>query len=267
MLVEQAIPSTPHTKRSRSDAGETALSVEMKHPTTYSVVVICPAKHARAAIKQHIEQVMPQQIAANVVTIKDIGAFRDLMHGPAPPTFTHIILDLPTSADIMVFMRSMANYTANIVPTLVVVTDHFQKKDVAEEYAALVEAGRKVYMLNKPIKPSAFALIFDPAQLRNLSKDRTRDMAQSMTETFKNVSERVKNTIGGRGFRVLLVEDSDVNRQVSISLSLCLSRSVLLISLRSSQDTSKRSIWRVPLRKTALNAQTWSWESPMASTL
>ena len=215
ILSEQAMLLTPMIKRSRSDNESSVISAEKKHPTTYSVIVICPAQYARAAIKQHIEQVVPHQIVVNVTTIEHIGGFMDLMHGPAAPTFTHVILDLPASADVMLFMRQMSTFTGAMIPTLVVITDHYQKRDILEDYTALTSTGRRAFLVHKPVKPSVFALIFDPAQLRNLSKDRTRDLAQSVTETFKNVSERVKKAIGGKTYRVLLVEDSDVNRMVS----------------------------------------------------
>jgi signal transduction histidine kinase len=214
IMSEQAIASTPLIKRSRSENESGVLSSEKKHPTTYSVVVICPAEHARAAIKQHIEQVVPHQIVVNVTTIDNIGAFMEMIHGPASATFTHIILDLPASADVMLFMRQMRNFTGPVIPTLVIITDHYQKRDILDDYTALTNTGRRAYLVHKPVKPSVFALIFDPAQLRNLSKDRTRDLAQSETETFKNVSERVKKSIGNKTHRILLVEDSDVNRMV-----------------------------------------------------
>ena len=57
-------------------------------------------------------------------------------------------------------------------------------------------------------------MIFDPAQLRNLSKDRAREVAQNSSDDFKNIANHVKDTIGNRGFRILLVEDSDTNRMV-----------------------------------------------------
>jgi hypothetical protein len=141
------------------------------------------------------------------------------MHGPARPNFTHIVLDLPASADVMLFMRQMSSFTGPLIPTLVVITDHYQKRDILDDYATLTNTGRRAFLVHKPVKPSVFALIFDPAQLRNLSKDRTRDLAQSVTENFKNVSERVKKAIGGKGYRVLLVEDSDVNRMVRSKLA------------------------------------------------
>ncbi|KAJ9610762.1 hypothetical protein H2200_005539 [Cladophialophora chaetospira] len=213
-LTEKAMASHPVFRRSKSDNDGGGLTPEMAHPQTYSIIIICPTEHARMAIKQHIEHVVPHSIAANVTTIPDIGSFLNLLNGPSPSTFTHIVLDLPASSDIMLFMRNMAGYKAAVVPALVVITDLYQKRDILEDFTALTSSGRKAYMIHKPVKPSVFAMIFDPAQLRNLSKDRAREVAQSSSDTFRNIANLVKEKIGGKDFRVLLVEDSDVNRMV-----------------------------------------------------
>ena len=216
-FADSAMDASPAIRRSRTNEdGNTSpqRSLSAIHPTTYSIVVICPAQYARAAIKQHIEQVVPHQIAVNVTTLSAVHEFLDLMKGATPPVFTHVVLDLPISHDLVLFMQQMLDFTATIIPTLVIITDHYQKREIADEYSALTKAGRIAYMVHKPVKPSIFALIFDPAQQRYLSKDRNRDMAQSVTENFKNVADRVKNTLSGKGYRVLVVEDSDVNRLV-----------------------------------------------------
>jgi signal transduction histidine kinase/CheY-like chemotaxis protein len=214
--AEKAMAGMPSVRRSSSEVtgGSAALPPSMAHPTMYSIVVICPAEHARAAIRQHIEQVVPHQIAVNVTAVADIGAFSALVSGPTSPSFTHIVLDLPHSSDIMLFMRQMIQFTATVIPSLVVITDHYQKRDILEDFNRLIAAGRRAYLVHKPVKPSVFAMIFDPAQLRYLSKDRVRDMAQTSSDDFKNIAETVKRTVGNRAFRLLLVEDSDINRMV-----------------------------------------------------
>ncbi|KAK5204718.1 hypothetical protein LTR41_009574 [Exophiala xenobiotica] len=214
VLSAKTITAPPTFRRSKSEKDAGGLAPALAHPQTYSIIIICPAEHARMAIKQHIEHVVPHQIAANVTTIPDIGAFLGLMNGPSPPTFTHIVLDIPATSDIMLFMRQMATYTGTVIPALVVITDHYQKRDILEDFTALTATERKAYLIHKPVKPSVFAMIFDPAQLRNLSKDRAREVAQSSSDNFQHIVKLVKERIGGRDNRVLLVEDSDVNRMV-----------------------------------------------------
>ena len=215
---EQVLAMHSALRRTRSDNDSASLSVNEAHPTTYSIVVICPAENARLAIKQHIEHVVPLQIPTIVTTLGDIGSFLALFNGPTAPTFTHVVLDIPASSDVMLFMRQLTSLGSPplnaTVPALVIVTDHYQKRDIQEDFQALAAIGRKAFLIHKPVKPSVFAMIFDPAQLRNLSKDRTREVAQSSRDDFRNTALSVKDAIGNKGHRVLLVEDSDVNRKV-----------------------------------------------------
>lgn len=201
-------------QRAQSDNIGAKLLPEVAHPQTYSIVVICPAEYARRAIKEHIEHVVPHQIPVNVTTLSSIKDFLDLRHGPTPPVFTHIVLDTPATSDIMLFMRQLATFSTPVVPILVIVTDHYQKRDIAEDFMTLTSAGKKAFLVHKPVKPSVFAMIFDPAQLRNLSKDRAREVAQNSTDDFKKIANQVKEAVGNKSFRLLLVEDSDTNRMV-----------------------------------------------------
>lgn len=201
-------------QRAQSDNIGAKLLPEVAHPQTYSIVVICPADYARRAIKEHIEHVVPHQIPVNVTTLASMKDFLDLRHGPTPPVFTHIVLDTPATSDIMLFMRQLATFSTPITPALVVVTDHYQKRDIAEDFMTLTSSGKKAFLVHKPVKPSVFAMIFDPAQLRNLSKDRAREVAQNSTDDFKKIANQVKEAVGNKQFRLLLVEDSDTNRMV-----------------------------------------------------
>lgn len=206
--------SIPALQRAQSDTLGAKLTPETAHPQIYSIIVICPAEHARSAIKQHIEHVVPHSIPVNVTALASVNDFLELRHGVNPPTFTHIVLDIPATSDIMLFMRQMMTFNAAMVPALVIVTDHYQKRDIAEDFMTLTSSGKKAFLVHKPIKPSVFAMIFDPAQLRNLSKDRAREVAQSSNDDFKKIATQVKETIGNKQFRLLLVEDSDTNRMV-----------------------------------------------------
>ncbi|RMZ75145.1 hypothetical protein DV738_g5640, partial [Chaetothyriales sp. CBS 135597] len=216
VLVEKGVQSQPVSSFGNTEADHNTIPPDLAHPPTYSIVVICPAEHARMAIKQHIEHVVPLQIPVNVTTLPSIGAFLHLMNGPASPTFTHIVLDLPASSDIMLFMRQIAYFTAPVLPALVVVTDHYQKRDIQDDFQALTATGKKAFLIHKPVKPSVFAMIFDPSQQSNLSKDRAREVAQTKTDYFRKVTTMVREAIGNRKLRVLLVEDSPVNRVIIV---------------------------------------------------
>ena len=57
---------------------------------------------------------------------------------------------------------------------------------------------------------------------RELSKDRNQDMAREINNNFKTVSKMVKEVLGNKGYRILLVEDDETNRDVSLSMGTSL---------------------------------------------
>lgn len=193
------------------------------HPTTYSILIICPADHARDALKQHIELVVPHQIAVNIIAVHDVLEWEQLVNLPEPPSFTHLVLNLSENHEVEVVMRHVLQTTARIIPELVIVADLAQKKTLQPHFQALMQMGRKVDFIPKPVKPSFFAKIFDPAQQRDLSKDRNRDLVQEVSNTFKTVTKQVQAAVGNKGHRILVVEDDDTNRGVSSCLFLRIS--------------------------------------------
>jgi CheY-like chemotaxis protein len=72
----------------------------------------------------------------------------------------------------------------------------------------------RLQFIYKPIKPSRFGVIFDPANERDASTDRNRDSAQQVVESQKRVFSQMEKEVGNKGYRVLLVEDNRVNQKV-----------------------------------------------------
>jgi PleD family two-component response regulator len=71
-----------------------------------------------------------------------------------------------------------------------------------------------VTFIYKPVKPSRFAVIFDPNKMRDLSIDRNRSTAQQMVENQKASYQEIERRMGNKGYKVLLVEDNPVNQKV-----------------------------------------------------
>ncbi|KKY17736.1 putative sensor histidine kinase response [Phaeomoniella chlamydospora] len=213
-LAEVAMASKPAVEALLGEKGPLLSPSKSPHPTTFSIVVICPQKYARQAFKQHIEQVVPHEIAANVTTMASTEEWLELYKTPSPPVVTHVILDLPDSNTINNLMQHISTMKTHVTPELIIITDHYQKRAIMEQQTSTLDYGLIVSFISKPVKPSVFAKYFDPARVRDLSKDRNRDISQAKTEDFKNFAQYVRETIGGRGFRILVVEDSEVNQKV-----------------------------------------------------
>ncbi|KAI1944325.1 hypothetical protein LOZ39_004180 [Ophidiomyces ophidiicola] len=216
----QNISPAPEAKAtaSRNDSGtlETVDSAEiLAHPTMYSVLIVCPFDHAREAITQHIEQVVPFDVPANVTSIHDLDDWKELSNNAEPPTLTHMVLNLPDLKDVKEMMSNIleAEWPP---PTVVIVADAYMKRDIGESCDEFKAAGKKAVVVPKPLKPSTFSPIFDPLSKRELSKDRNQAMARAMDDSFRAMSKIVKEMIGNKGHRVLLVEDDETNRAVML---------------------------------------------------
>ncbi len=72
----------------------------------------------------------------------------------------------------------------------------------------------RVSYIYKPVKPSRFAVIFDPGKERDLSIDRNRSTAQRIVDDQKQSYLDMERRMGNKGYKVLLVEDNLVNQKV-----------------------------------------------------
>lgn len=188
----------------------------------FSIVILCPLKNSRQAIKQHIEQVVPHEISFKVTTLLDVDEWKDVMHSAsdAQPC-THLVLNLPTD-DILEVIQNMSDPALDPAPVIVIIADLYQKRQISSRVKELAASGKQAFIVPKPVKPSAFSSIFDPQSKRELSKDRNQDMAREINNNFKTVSKMVKEVLGNKGYRILLVEDDETNRDVSLSITMSL---------------------------------------------
>lgn len=76
---------------------------------------------------------------------------------------------------------------------------------------------RRVQFIQKPVKPSRMAVIFDPEKSRELSTDHNQQSAQQIALSQKKVFDEMTRRIGNKDIKVLLVEDNKINQMVRIS--------------------------------------------------
>ncbi|CAG7968088.1 unnamed protein product [Penicillium nalgiovense] len=214
-LDTPAAVASPTSQASASpDTPIGPVSVPVNGP--FSIVILCPLKNARQAIKQHIEQVVPHEIAFKVTTLPDVDEWKDAMHsGSGAQPCTHLVLNLSTD-DILEVIQSVSDPALDPAPVIVIISDLYQKRQISSRVKELAASGKQVFIVPKPVKPSAFSTIFDPKSKRELSKDRNQDMAREINNNFKTVSKMVKEVLGNKGYRILLVEDDETNRDVML---------------------------------------------------
>lgn len=193
----------------------TAPEPSVSHPKDpYTIMILCPLDNARAAIKQHIEQVVPLEVPYSITSLPDVEDWRDMVNDGSCNNLTHLVLNVLNVDDGLEVVQYIWEYDPAAAPTLVVIVDLYQKRQINPKIKELSASGRRAYTVPKPIKPSAFSTIFDPNNQRDLSKDRNQDMARESNNNFKTMSKMVKEVIGNKGYRILLVEDDETNRMV-----------------------------------------------------
>jgi len=141
-----------------------------------------------------------------------------MIGGDDPVLFTHVVLVLHDTAEVHAIMDQVFSSMTHGNTSVVVVSDPSQKKELMKEapvydYEQLHD-DRRLQFIYRPLKPSKFAVIFDPQKERESSTDRNQDSAQQVVVSQKLVFEELKRRVGGKGHKVLLVEDNKINQTV-----------------------------------------------------
>ncbi|KAH8598092.1 hypothetical protein B0O99DRAFT_506647 [Bisporella sp. PMI_857] len=195
-------------------------SSELKsvRPPMYSILLICPQAHSREATKQHIEITLPKDIPHQITSLSSAVEARETMGGEDPVLFTHIVLNLPSAEEIVMLIEQIIASVSLPRTSIVILSDPVQRQEVIKmatfhDYDQLAQDNR-VRFIYKPVKPSRFAVIFDPDKERDLSTDKNRSNAQQQVASQKQNYLDVGKRLGNRGLKVLLVEDNLVNQKV-----------------------------------------------------
>ena len=221
-------PSSDPTTRPRTGvAGShspSAAEAESFRPPMLSILIVCPQENTRRTTQEHIQRILPKSIPAQVTSEGNVEASQKMISGEDPVTFTHIVLQLSQALQVLAFMNQILASISHPHTCIVVVTDQAQKSAITAgapdfDYKQLTADNRLRFLL-KPAKPYKFAKIFDPDQENSQNDDdgsraelREKQLAQRTSYAL------FKNVLGGKGIRVLAVEDNHLNMEVQSSLS------------------------------------------------
>ncbi|KAI5293178.1 hypothetical protein KEM52_005768 [Ascosphaera acerosa] len=210
----------PSAGRSDSQAGDATTETASdqaepkKTPSRYDILIVCPLQFARKAVKEHIEQVIPYDVPSKVTAVPEVDDWKDLAEADKK-SLTHLVLSLQDTNDILDVVHCMcalaSSQRVNPNPSLVIISDLYKRREIMPSLKRLQTLGKQVFVIPKPVKPSSFSPIFDPENKRDLSKDRNQDMVRAVNNNFRTMSRIVKEVIGNKGYRILLVEDDSTN--------------------------------------------------------
>lgn len=196
-------------------------SMKRFRPPIYSILVICPQTHSREATTSHIEQTLPKDIPHQITAMASVAESQRLIGGGDDPVFfTHIVLNLGSPEEVVTMMDHILGSALLPHTSIVILSDPIQRQAVLKmattyDYDQLAKENR-VTFIYKPVKPSRFAVIFDPEKERDLSTDRSRSNVQQQAADQKQNYLDMEKRFGNKGHRILLVEDNPVNRKVLI---------------------------------------------------
>jgi len=187
-------------------------------PRMYSILIICPQTRSREATRQHIETTLPKDVPYQITALSSVEEAQGLIAGDEPAIFTHIVINLPSPSEVISTMDQVTRSATVNKTTILVLSDSVQRQEVMRlaagtKYEKLLSE-KLVSFIYKPVKPSRFAVIFDPQKVQAFSIDRNRSSAQRMVEMQKESYREIARRMGNKGHRVLLVEDNTVNQQV-----------------------------------------------------
>lgn len=218
---EPGKPTTSAVQVQLSSPGGTT-SGQLTPPPMYSILVVCPLKYSREATVQHIDMTLPKNIPHQITAREHLLECQKILGGDDPVIFTHIVVVLQHVAEITALLDQVFSSPAHHMTAIVIITDLGQRRKIMEQapghnYTQLTSE-RRLQFVFKPLKPSRFAIIFDPQKEREMSTDRNQDSAQQVALSQKQVFAEVGRRLGDRDMRVLLVEDNKVNQMVSYAI-------------------------------------------------
>ncbi|OAA67266.1 sensor histidine kinase response [Niveomyces insectorum RCEF 264] len=213
-------PNSSDTLTTATKATTPSPETENKPPaaSNYSILIVCPQTHSREATTKHIETTLPKDKPHRITAVASAAEAHALLSGDSPEHFTHVVVNLPSPQEILELVDRLDRSTMLETANVLVLSDSVQRQAVnrlaaGTRYEQLLSEARVMYVY-KPVKPSRFAVIFDPAKERDISIDRNRSSAQQLVETQKQSYLDLEQRMGNKGYKVLLVEDNMVNQKV-----------------------------------------------------
>jgi len=211
-------PTQESISPSRTESGSSGSELKHFRPLMYSILVICPQTYSREATTKHIEQTLPKGIPYQITSLASVIESQKMIGGDDPVIFTHIVLNLSSPEEIIALMDQIFSSSSLPHTSVVILSDPVQRQAVMKlatdyDYDKLAKDNR-VTFIYKPVKPSRFAVIFDPDKERDLSTDRNRFSAQQQVANQKQNYLDMEARLGNKGHKVLLVEDNHVNQKV-----------------------------------------------------
>lgn len=209
-------------------------------PPMLSVLVVCPTEGTRRITCNRIQYVAPRSTPCNITSEASIEAALSLLLGEEPIFFTHVVIRITEDDVVARFLQQILASPRHAQICIVVVTDQGQESALKIinpelDFDALNKSDR-VKMLLKPAHAHKLGKIFDPF---SENAEKIEDVKEAKRKEEKRLQKEsytlFKRMLGGKGIRVIAVEDNKLQMNVSVP---CRSITLLLLTISRSFTAS-----------------------------
>jgi CheY-like chemotaxis protein len=202
-ITPNSRPNTPSLKAREKK------QIDLSRPAC--VLIVAQLPRSRETLVHYVRSILPKEPEPVLYISLDYQDANERLTQSDVKTYTHILINLVSQAEVISLAATIKN-SPNLESTdTVILTTPIERAGIME--GAQGELPKRVDFIFKPPNRSKMEGLFDATTTvrENFLKRRnTHQIVASQKEIFK----RMADDVGGRGLRVLLVEDNFVNQKV-----------------------------------------------------
>ena len=185
--------------------------------------MICPPEGTRRITCERIQQTVPKSTPCNITPEESVEDGLGLLLGEEPILFTHIVLRFISDDVVIDCLQKILASRRHAQACIVIITDQSQitalKQSLPELDFELLNQSDRIKMLLKPAHPYKLAKIFDPFNENSTTAEDTKEAKRREEKRLqKEAYALFKRVLGGKGIKVIAVEDDKLQMNVRKTL-------------------------------------------------